>query len=222
MSGSFREAGQANSIVMIQVTHDPDFPRRVRPVMTAISGEIRYVFLDRDGVINRKAAEGRYIARWEEMEILPGVEAAIGALNRSGRRVLVVSNQRGIALGYYTGTDVEALHRRLQEHLAEHGAKIDGFYYCPHDEGECDCRKPGTGMFLRAFRDFPEAGAANSIEIGDSLSDIEAARALGMRSVFILGDPSTRKQGAERAAELADFTADSLAEAVERYLGEAA
>jgi D-glycero-D-manno-heptose 1,7-bisphosphate phosphatase len=152
------------------------------------------------------------------MEILPGVEAAIAALNRSGRRVIVVSNQRGIALGYYTGEDVEVLHRRLQEHLASHKAHIDAFYYCPHDEGQCDCRKPGTGMFMQAFRDFPEATPANSIAIGDSLSDIEAARTLKMRSIFISGDPSTQKPGGDRAAELADFTADSLPAVIQQNL----
>jgi D-glycero-D-manno-heptose 1,7-bisphosphate phosphatase len=186
--------------------------------MTAIFRDVRYVFLDRDGVINRKAPEGKYIAHWDEMEILPGVEAAIAALNRSGRRVIVVSNQRGIALGYYTGQDVEALHKQLQEHLAVHAAHIDGFYYCPHDEGECDCRKPGTAMFLQAFRDFPEASTANSIAIGDSLSDIEAARTLKMPSIFISGDPSKQKPGNDRAAGLADSTADSLPAAVQQIL----
>jgi D-glycero-D-manno-heptose 1,7-bisphosphate phosphatase len=204
--------------VMIQVTHGTHSSRLGRPSMTATFRDVRYVFLDRDGVINRKAPEGKYVAQWSELDILPGVEAAIAALNRSGRRVIVVSNQRGIALGHYSGGDVEALHRRLQEHLALHGAHIDAFYYCPHDEGECDCRKPGTGMFLQAFRDFPEASAANSIAIGDSPSDIEAARALKMPSIFISGDPSTQKPGGDRAAELADFVAESLPAAVQQHL----
>ncbi len=182
----------------------------------------RYVFLDRDGVINRKPPEGQYVATWSAVELLPGIEAAIAALNRSGRRVIVISNQRGIALGYYTPADVDAIHAHLQEHLALHGAHIDAFYYCPHDRGECDCRKPGTGMFRQAFRDFPEASAANSVVIGDSLSDIEAGRALGMPSLFIVGDPSTQKEGAERAQRLADASAGSLPEAVTAwFMGEA-
>ena len=176
------------------------------------------VFLDRDGVINRKAPEGEYITRWSEMEILPGVEEAIAALNRSGRRVMVVSNQRGIALGLYTGADVEAIHGKLQEHLARFGGHVDGFYFCPHDEGACDCRKPEPGMFLQAFRDFPEANPGNSVMIGDSISDIEAARRLGMRSIFVEGERSTQKPGGERAAELADGVAQSLAGAVQNCL----
>jgi len=179
---------------------------------------IACVFLDRDGVINRKPPEGQYIAAWREVEMLPGAEAAIAAINRSGRRVAVVSNQRGVALGLYTCADVEDLHTKLQEHLALHGARIDAFYYCPHDIGRCECRKPGTRMFLEAFRDLPGASPVNSLLIGDSLSDIQAARALGMRSIFIQGDPSTQKEGGDRAAALADDVCASLLEAVEHDL----
>lgn len=175
---------------------------------------MRCVFLDRDGVLNRKPPEGEYIGKWSNFHLLPGVEKAIATLNRSGRRVIVVSNQRGIALGHYAAADVEALHAQLQQHLAAHGARIDGFYYCPHDVGQCECRKPRTGLFRQAFQDFPEASAQNSMVIGDSLSDIQAAKSLGMPSIFIEGDPETRKAGAPEAAALADAMAESLEEAV--------
>jgi D-glycero-D-manno-heptose 1,7-bisphosphate phosphatase len=107
---------------------------------------------------------------------------------------------------------------KLQEHLAQHNAHIDAFYYCPHDQSQCDCRKPKTGLFEQAFRDFPEASAQNSIVIGDSISDIQAARTLGLFAIFIQGDPKTQKPGAEKAAALADAVAVSLIEAVEKYL----
>jgi D-glycero-D-manno-heptose 1,7-bisphosphate phosphatase len=180
--------------------------------------DVQYVFLDRDGVINRKAPEGQYIARWNDMVMLPGVEKAIGKLNHSGKRVIVVSNQRGVALGRYTSADVERLQVQLQGHLAHNGAHVDAFYFCPHDTEGCDCRKPRTGLFEQAFRDFPEASGANSVMIGDSLSDIESGRAAGMRTIFIEGDPEIRKEGSRLAANLADAAADSLAEAVQRYL----
>lgn len=179
---------------------------------------IRCVFLDRDGVLNRKPPEGAYIHNWSEFHLLPGVESAIAALNRSGRTVIVVSNQRGIALGLYTRADVDTIHAKLQQHLAAHGARIDAFYICPHDRNECDCRKPKTGLFEQAFRDFPDATRDNSILIGDSISDIQAARALGIPSIFIDGDPQTQKAGAAQAAALADARAASLLEAVERFL----
>ena len=179
---------------------------------------IKYVFLDRDGVTNRKLPEGQFVRCWRDFEFLPGAESAIAALNRSGRHIIVISNQRGIALGLYTRADVETLHMKLQERMAEHDAHIDAFYYCPHDRNQCDCRKPKTGLFEQVFRDFPEASAQNSIVIGDSISDIQAARTLGLLAIFIQGDPKTQKPGAEKAAALADAVASSLIEAVEKYL----
>lgn len=179
---------------------------------------IRTVFLDRDGVINRKPPEDVYISGWPEFHLLPGVEEAIAALNRAGIRVIVISNQRGIALGRTTRSGVETIHTRLQQHLASAGAHIDAFYYCPHDRNECDCRKPKTGLFEQAFRDFPDAARSASLVIGDSLSDLQAARTLGVPSILIEGDPSTRKPGWEEAAGLAGAVVASLSEAVNRIL----
>jgi len=179
---------------------------------------IQTVFLDRDGIINRKAPEGEYVGDWRDFHLLPGVEAAVAALNRSGRRVIVVTNQRGIALGRYTSAGVEAIHAQLQKHLAAHGARIDGFYICPHDKNECDCRKPKTGLFEQAFRDFPEASPSTSLVIGDSLSDIDAARNLGIPAIFVEGDRETQRPGAAIAGSRAQAVCGSLAEAVRMYL----
>ena len=154
----------------------------------------------------------------DDFHLLPGAEFAIAALNRSGRRVIIISNQRGVALGRYTRADVDALHARLQELLSAHAAHIDGFYYCPHDKDECDCRKPKTGLFQQAFRDFPDASAANSVVIGDSVSDIQAARTLGLPSIFIQGDPLTQGPESDQAAGLANAVSSSLLDAVEHYL----
>lgn len=187
------------------------------PVTTSLHG-IRFVFLDRDGVVNRKPREGLYVAQWKDFHLLPGVESAIAALNRSGRTVIIVSNQRGIALGLYSGADVDAIHQQLNQHLAACGARIDAFYFCPHDRNQCDCRKPGPGLFRQAFRDFPDASSSNSIVIGDSISDIEAALHLGMPAIFIEGDPATRKPGAEQAAALATVSCASLLDAVRSCL----
>jgi D-glycero-D-manno-heptose 1,7-bisphosphate phosphatase len=180
---------------------------------------IQYVFLDRDGVINRKLAEGRYITRWEEFELLPGVAGAIAALNRTGRKVIVVTNQRGIALGRMTQATVEAIHELLRAELAQQTASLDGIYYCPHDRDVCECRKPRIGMIEAAFRDFPGAGPENSILIGDSRSDMECGRAAGMATIFIHdATPEDRKLDAEAAISLADATARSLSDAVHMLL----
>jgi D-glycero-D-manno-heptose 1,7-bisphosphate phosphatase len=179
---------------------------------------VHTVFLDRDGVVNEKMPEGRYVAQWSGFKILPGVVEAIGLLNRAGLRVVVISNQRGIALGLYTSEDVRALHSEFQKMLASSGANVDGFYFCPHDKGQCNCRKPLPGLFEQAVADFPGITAASSVMIGDSKSDVEFGRRLGMRTVFIDGDPRLQKPGAETAREMADLHYSSLYEAANGLL----
>jgi D-glycero-D-manno-heptose 1,7-bisphosphate phosphatase len=180
---------------------------------------VRYVFLDRDGVLNRKMPEGAYVSDWSEFQWLPGADDAVARLNRAGLTVIVVSNQRGVALGRVSAVQLELIHGNMQSHLAQHGARLDAIYYCPHDYGECRCRKPDTGLFEQAWQRFPQANAQNSVVIGDSLSDIEAGRRLGMRTIFIEGEVDRRKAGAAAAAELADAVASSLLQAVEKHLG---
>jgi D-glycero-D-manno-heptose 1,7-bisphosphate phosphatase len=179
------------------------------------------VFLDRDGVINRKMPEGEYVSSWEQFEFLPEVPEAIAALNRNGFRVLVVTNQRGVSLGLYTRADVEYIHEQLQRQLATAGAWVDNFYICPHGKNECNCRKPGPGLFEQALVDFPDIDPAQSLVIGDSLSDIEFGRNLGIRTMFVRGKSEYQKPGASTAALLADCTVSALPEAVSRILNPA-
>jgi D-glycero-D-manno-heptose 1,7-bisphosphate phosphatase len=129
--------------------------------------------------------------------------------------VIVVSNQRGIALGRMTNADVEAIHARFQELLKASGAHIDAFFFCPHDKEGCDCRKPRPGLFQQAQRDFPAIQPGTSIVIGDSLSDMEAGRNFGMATVLILGNAEGRRSEWEKAYKLADASFASLPEAIE-------
>jgi D-glycero-D-manno-heptose 1,7-bisphosphate phosphatase len=177
---------------------------------------LRTVFLDRDGILNEKRPEGEYVTRWEEFRVLPGVPEALRRLNDAGLRVVVVSNQRGIARGLYRAADVDAMHTEFQRLLARRGAHIDAFFICPHEKGECNCRKPLPGLFEQAAARFPAITAATSAMVGDSLSDIEFGRNLGMVTIFIQGRGKTPR--AEGAAELADLRCASLAEAVEALL----
>jgi D-glycero-D-manno-heptose 1,7-bisphosphate phosphatase len=178
------------------------------------------IFLDRDGVINRKMPEGCYVARWEDFEILPGVPEAIARLNRAGKRVIVASNQRGIFLDLYTEADLLTIHARFCEILATAGGHIDGFYFCPHDRKVCRCRKPGPGMFEAAQKDFPEIEAKKSVMVGDSHSDIEFGHRLGMPTIFLKGEEADRrKPGWEKCEQEADAVVRSLPEAVEQLLG---
>jgi D-glycero-D-manno-heptose 1,7-bisphosphate phosphatase len=180
--------------------------------------KIDFAFLDREGVLSRKPPEGQFVTSWEAFELLPGVEEAIARMNRSGHKVILVTNQRCVALGLCSEADVRALHEQLQAHLEAHGARLDAIYFCPHNEGQCNCRKPKTGMFQEAFRDFPECTPGNSVMVGDSLTDIEAATRLGMRSIFLGADPAYQKAGADLAARMATASAASLLECVARYL----
>lgn len=169
----------------------------------------RATFLDRDGVINRKAPEGEYVTCWEEMQFLPGVPEAITLLNRAGFRVIVVSNQRGVAKGLMTAAELEAIHRRMCQALAADGATIDAIYYCPHDtQPACDCRKPAPGMLIAAARTY-ELNLAASWMVGDSDTDEAAGRNAGCRTVLIAPDAAVRT---------ADVVAPSLLDAVHQIL----
>ena len=177
-------------------------------------GSVRFVFLDRDGVINRKPPDGNYVTAWSDFEVLPGAERAIALLNQSSRKVLVVTNQRGIALGRLSEAGLHTIHENLHRHLGSWGAHVDSIYYCQHDVGQCKCRKPGTGLFEQAFHEFPAASPANSVMIGDSDSDILAGASLGMKTILITDKPDAR-QG---LTVLPNATGRSLLEVVETYL----
>jgi D-glycero-D-manno-heptose 1,7-bisphosphate phosphatase len=186
---------------------------------TSFPGAVQTVFLDRDGVVNEKMPEGRYVTHWDEFHVLPGVAEAIRLLNRSGMRVIVVSNQRGVALGHYTAEDVLGIHTEFQKLLQAKRAHVDGFYFCPHDEGQCNCRKPLPGLFEQAVSSFPGITADTSVMIGDSKSDIEFGRRVGMATAFIDSPPGHRKSGAKAGLQLADLRYSSLYEAVRDLLG---
>jgi D-glycero-D-manno-heptose 1,7-bisphosphate phosphatase len=190
-----------------------------QPVELSDLAKIRTVFLDRDGVINEKVPEGKFICSPAELHVLPGAPQAIARLNQAGLRTLVVSNQRGIAKGLYTAEDVEAINRALQETLAMHGARLDAFFICPHDKDECQCRKPLPGLFEKAVKAFPGVRADESAMIGDSFVDIEFGRRLGMPTILIEGDPALHKPDLVEAIRLADWRVSSLPEAAELLLG---
>jgi D-glycero-D-manno-heptose 1,7-bisphosphate phosphatase len=176
-----------------------------------MSGQPRAVLLDRDGTINVKAPEGHYITHPDQVELLPGAAQAIAALNRARVPVVVVTNQRGIALGLMTETDLEAVGATLTELLKHEHAHIERTFYCPHDRGTCACRKPGTLLLERAREWLKLPTLSEAVMIGDSLSDVAAGRAAGARTVLLASDRNTVPGSA---------VACSLLEAVERILDE--
>jgi D-glycero-D-manno-heptose 1,7-bisphosphate phosphatase len=161
----------------------------------------RAVFLDRDGTIN---IEREFLHRPEEFHFIPGAVQAIRLLKEAGFRVIVVTNQSGIARGYFDDAAVNRLHRYMDGELIRFGASIDAYYFCPHhpeysnDENgkACGCRKPLPGMLLNATADFSLDLAASFI-IGDKLADVQAGLNAGCRPLLV-----RTGYGAEEAAKL--------------------
>lgn len=142
------------------------------------------LFLDRDGVIN---LDHGYVATRERLGYVPGIARLVAAANHAGWAVVVVTNQSGVARGYFPESQMHAFHDLIRADLAREGARIDAVYHCPHLPGapvavfdrDCDCRKPRPGMLLRAIREMtldPDASAM----IGDKPSDVAAAQAAGV------------------------------------------
>lgn len=142
------------------------------------------IFLDRDGVINENRAD--YVKSWSEFRFLPGSREAIARLTQAGHRLVVCTNQAGVARGTITVEAVHEIHRRMLDAIDEMGGKIEKVYYCPHGKEEgCPCRKPRPGMLLRARAELG-LDMHNAIFIGDSMSDIGAGLAAGVHSVLVL------------------------------------
>lgn len=146
----------------------------------------RVVFLDRDGVINHKASPHDYIKSVDEFHLLPGVGKAIHLLNQADYKVLIVTNQRGIARGLMTMKTLEEIHCFMRSTLMQFDAYIDGIFVCPHNEGECHCRKPEIGLFIQAEQQFV-VDKKHSYMIGDSESDILAGKKYGVATISING-----------------------------------
>ena len=157
------------------------------------------VFVDRDGTINEEVG---YLDRMEKLQLIPGSAEAIRLINESGMKAVVITNQSGIARGFYDESFVEQIHSSLQDALRAEGAVIDAFYFCPHHptagRGEylqtCDCRKPAPGMLLRAAAEL-QIDLTHSWLVGDTLTDIEAARRAGVRGILVrtgYGDESAK------------------------------
>jgi histidinol-phosphate phosphatase family protein len=139
----------------------------------------RCVFLDRDGVINEKAAPHEYIRNWSEFRFLLNIADWIRIVNALGFLVIVITNQRGIARGRMTRESVEEIHRNMIRELAALGARIDDVFLCPHEENTCQCRKPRPGMVVEAQEKWG-IDLAGSLMIGDSDEDAALAATCGL------------------------------------------
>jgi len=171
-------------------------------------------FIDRDGTL---IVERHYLADPAGVVLVPGATEALRRLQAAGYALVLVTNQSGIARGFYSLADFQAVQQRLAAVLEAQGVTLDAVYYCPHhpDFGPpCDCRKPGLGMFQRAAAEL-NLDLAASLYIGDRLKDVEPAEALGGRALLVLtGYGMDHRQHAAASVEIVS----DLAAAVERVL----
>lgn len=164
----------------------------------------RFVLLDRDGTIN---VEKHYLSDPHQLELLPGTAAAIRSLRDLGLGVAVITNQSGIARGYFDQDRLEAIHARLRDLLTAEGAELDGIYVCPHGpDDDCDCRKPLPGMVVQAMAEHGFDPAAAFV-VGDKEVDVELGRGVGAVSILVR---TGHGLNAESAGTRADHVVDDL------------
>ncbi len=152
---------------------------------------MKYIFLDRDGVINE---EVNFLTKKEQLKLIPNAAEAIALLNKEGYKVIVITNQPVIARGMCSEKDIEEIHQELQHLLSEKNAHIDAFYYCPHHPivginphytKDCECRKPKPGMILKAKKDFKIPNLSRCFFIGDKIGDIKAGNFAECKTILL-------------------------------------
>ncbi|HEX8493609.1 MAG TPA: HAD family hydrolase [Pyrinomonadaceae bacterium] len=182
----------------------------------------RAVFMDRDGTISEEVG---YVNHPSRYRVFPYSAEAVRRLNRAGWLAILVTNQAGVARGYFSEEVIEAVHDVLESELEKDGARLDAIYYCAHHPSvghppyrfECDCRKPKPGLIRRAAVDF-EIDLAESWMVGDRYSDIELARNAGVHAAFVLSGYGRGEWEYQRSAwkHEPDLVAEDLLQAVER------
>jgi D-glycero-D-manno-heptose 1,7-bisphosphate phosphatase len=175
--------------------------------------QVNGIFLDRDGVIIRKAPEGEYITQWAEVEFLPGSIEAIARLHKFGFKVIIVTNQRGVAMDKIPIASLEEIHSKMRAIIADRGGVVSAIYCCTHDISEsCLCRKPKPGMLLRAAKEFT-LNLTDCWMVGATTVDIEAGKTAGCKTALI-----TQAGNFTNVTEEPDVRAESLEVFVQQIL----
>lgn len=145
----------------------------------------RHLILDRDGVLNREAANGGYVRTPEEFFWLPGALEALAMLRQGGVRLSVATNQSGVGRGLMTRKQLDAIHERMCDEASRSGGKLDAVLFCPHaPEAGCECRKPAPGLIREALA-LSGIDAAESLVVGDAERDLEAAARAGVQAMLV-------------------------------------
>ncbi len=146
------------------------------------------LFLDRDGVINKRIIDG-YVTCWEEFEFLPGVLHALQLLSGLFARLIIVTNQQGIGKGLMTNNDLKHIHDKMLKEIERNGGNITGIYYSPYLDADNHAdRKPNSGMAMQAKHEFPEINFIKSVMVGDSMVDMQFGKKLNMYTVYLMDE----------------------------------
>lgn len=170
-----------------------DFHLIIEHIMTQIIRQklVKYkekvIFLDRDGIINKKPHDHNYITQWGEFEFNEEIFSVLKSLKKNGFRFIIVTNQQGIGKGLFTEDDLIKIHDQMTHRLLKEGVEIDKIYFCPHlEEDQCFCRKPKPGLFYKAQNELPYMiDIERSFIIGDSLNDIIAGKNFGLKTILV-------------------------------------
>jgi D-glycero-D-manno-heptose 1,7-bisphosphate phosphatase len=181
------------------------------------------VFVDRDGTL---ILEVGYLSRLEQIEVLPGAAEAVRLLGQRGIKVVVITNQSGIARGLISEGDLDVIHQELKRRLARCGAFLDGIYYCPHHPTEgrdpyrvtCDCRKPNIGLVRQAVAEL-NLDLGRSYVVGDQDSDMELAARIGAKGILI---QNNKAEGERRKAKMKLLVVKDLLESARWIIGDLA
>lgn len=143
------------------------------------------IILDRDGVLNKKPKKAEYVTKWSEFEWLPGAKESLALLKKNGYRIIVITNQAGIARGMLTEDDLNDIHNKMKQQVESAGETIDAIYYCPHGwDDDCECRKPKPGMLFQAQKDF-NLDLKKTYFIGDDERDVQAGQTAGCKTILL-------------------------------------
>jgi len=180
----------------------------------------KVIFIDRDGVINWDPI-GDYIKRPEDFRFLPGVGAALKRLSDSGYRIVVVSNQAGVGDGVFPKKDLDRVNEKFLSEVERAGSRLTGVFYCLHGKkAGCSCRKPETGLFHQAEEALGDFDRSITYFIGDKVTDIEAGRKFGLRTIFVLTGHGQNEEKKLKPDHLPNYIAADLEEAVDIVLAE--
>ena len=184
-----------------------------------MNAQLKAVFLDRDGVINKYPGDSKYVTSWAELVFLPGVKPALKKINAAGFKIFVISNQAGVSRGIYSQGDLELMTNNMLAELESDKIKIEGVFYCTHHpDDHCGCRKPKAGLIHKAIAESKGRGSqidiAQSYFIGDTEKDIQTGKSVGLKTILVF---SGKEKPGEQThwKDQPDFIAKDLREAAD-------